>query len=115
MKRLEDRLQINCVKWMKLQHPNIVIHHSPNGGFRTKAEAGIFKAMGTLAGFPDLLILKPNSEYNALFIELKSPKGRQFDTQKAFEQKCIEFNYRYVICRSLEEFMTEVNNYLKTN
>ncbi len=44
----------------------------PSGGKRTKAEAGIFKAMGAKAGVPDIYILHRGRSY---FIELK-PKGR---------------------------------------
>jgi len=112
MKHTEDKIQIAAVRWFKLHYPEIVIHHSPNGGYRTKAEAGIFKAMGTMAGFADLIILKPTMNYNAFFIEFKSEKGRQTQSQKDFQSKCEEYGYKYAICRSVEDFRKIVKNYL---
>jgi len=112
MKRTEDRLQIAAIRWFKMQYPDIMIHHSPNGGYRTKVEGGIFKAMGTIAGFPDIFIMKPNEKYHALFIEFKSEKGIQTKWQKHFEYKSERNGYKYVICRSLDEFMDVVRNYL---
>ena len=113
MKRTEDNIQKACVYWFKLQYPHIVIHHSPNGGFRTQAEGGIFKAMGTLAGFPDLFIMHAAKDYHGLFVEMKSKKGRHEDSQKAFEKKATESGYKYIICRSIDQFINEINNYLK--
>jgi hypothetical protein len=70
-----------------LPEPWLVIH-VPNGGGRSKAEAGIFKAMGVLAGFPDLLVIGPppcdiqispntvmrdTREASVIAIELKAP------------------------------------------
>ena len=117
MKHIEDDLQIACITWFRLQFPNILIHHSPNGGFRDAREAARFKKMGTLAGFPDLIILCPSNEEfsHALFIELKSAKGLQTQSQKEFQQKVITFGYAYRIIRSLDEFMELVNRYLKNN
>lgn len=61
MKRPEQDLQINLVSALRrlLPEPWLVVH-VPNGGGRSKAEAGIFKAMGVLAGFPDLLVIGPH-------------------------------------------------------
>ena len=60
MKRPEQALQIQLVSALRqlLPKPWLVVH-VPNGGGRSKAEAGIFKAMGVLAGFPDLLVIGP--------------------------------------------------------
>ena len=52
--------------------PDAVWFHVPNGGARSKAEAGVLKAMGVRAGVPDIYILHRGRSY---FIELK-PKGR---------------------------------------
>lgn len=52
--------------------------HVPNGGGRSKAEAGILKAMGVLAGMPDLLVFGPRMgtlapEPRLVAIEFKAP------------------------------------------
>ena len=111
MKRAEDLIQKQCVQWIKYQYPELIIHHSPNGGFRTKAEAGIFKSIGTLAGFPDLLILFPDG--NILFIEVKTLTGRQSASQKEFQRKAQKLGHNYEVVRSLNEFIMTINKHLK--
>jgi hypothetical protein len=84
MKRPEQALQINLVSALRLLLPEPwLVVHVPNGGGRSKAEAGIFKAMGVLAGFPDLLVIGPTNyltvsgaqrgDTNIIAIELKAP------------------------------------------
>jgi hypothetical protein len=52
--------------------------HTPNGGKRHVAEAVKFKALGVVAGVPDLLILKGGKLYG---LELKATKGRLTPSQ----------------------------------
>lgn len=47
------------------------LHHSPNGGYRDKREAGKLVAMGTKRGFPDLFLPIPRGSWSGLFIEMK--------------------------------------------
>lgn len=75
MKRPEEALHRACVAYLRAALPNPwLVWHTPNGGGRSKAEAGIFKALGVLAGMPDLLVLGPNSQL--LAIEFKAPPRR---------------------------------------
>lgn len=113
----EDRLQITCRVWFDLQHKDlsILLHHSPNEGILVKraSDGAKRKAMGVRAGFPDFIFLKSNRFYPYLAIELKTQKGKQSEHQIAY-QKAIEANGgKYVVVRSLEEFMSEINEYLK--
>ncbi len=52
--------------------PGVAWFHVPTGGARSRAEAGIFRALGTKAGVPDLLAFK---EGKCLALELKRDKG----------------------------------------
>lgn len=56
-----------------------VVFHVPNGFRRSKAEAGIAKALGQLAGFPDIGIAWQGRLY---LIELKAPAGRLSEAQR---------------------------------
>ena len=60
-KNPEDRLQIAVGQYLDLlsNMKKFKWCHVPNGGARTKAEAGIFKAMGVKPGVPDVMIFKP--------------------------------------------------------
>ncbi len=56
--------------------------HIPNGGARSKAEAGILKAMGVKAGMPDLVLPIATSKYCHGYWELKaSPLEKPSDKQ----------------------------------
>lgn len=111
----EDDLQMQCVRWFRLQYPQWarLLHHSPNGGKRNAREGARFKQMGTQAGFPDLILLVASQGYHALLLELKTRTGRQQDSQKEYQQLAEAQGYRYVVIRSLEAFMDEVNTYMK--
>lgn len=112
----EHRIQCACVRWFALQYPQYhgLLFAVPNGGGRSKIEAGKLKAEGVVAGVSDLILLKPNRNYHALCIEMKKPgsAGRQSDRQKAWQQKVTDAGYLYVVCRSVEEFMTVVTQYI---
>lgn len=111
----EDDLQMQCVRWFRLQYPQLarLLHHSPNGGRRDAREGARFKQMGTQAGFPDLILLVASQGYHALLLELKTRTGRQQDSQKEYQQLAEAQGYRYVVIRSLEAFMDEVSTYMK--
>lgn len=110
----EHRIQCSCVKWFRLAYAEH--RHNlfavPNGGRRDKTTAAKLKAEGVLAGVADLILLIPNGQFHALLIEMKTRTGTQQATQKEW-QRCIEtYGYKYVVCRSLEDFQNEINNYL---
>lgn len=115
MKGVEDRLQIGCVRWFSLAYSRYarLLHHSPNGGSRNVVEAAKFKQMGVRAGYPDLSLLIPRQGYHALFIEMKTPKGRQSENQKEYQAELESQGYKYVICRSVQDFINEIEEYMK--
>lgn len=112
----EDVLQIKCVAWFRQNYPNAIIHHSPNGGVRSIKTARRLKAMGVVAGFPDLFIIEPRGEYCGLFVELKNGKtGRVSRLQCAFLAYLKERKYKAVVCRSFIEFCNEIKKYYAKN
>ena len=114
MKHEEEELQMSCVRWFGYRYPRyaMLLHHSPNGGFRNPREAGRFKAMGTRAGFPDLVLLVPRGVWHGLFIEMKSNAGKQTALQKEYQLMVETEGYRYEVARSFDEFMKIVGDYL---
>ena len=111
----EHRLQCACVQWFRMQYPELRgrLFAVPNGGRRDAVTGAKLRDEGVTAGVADLILLRRNSRYGALLIEMKTPKGKQSESQKAWQQAvCAQDEYRYVVCRSLEEFMNEVNEYL---
>lgn len=110
----EDDLQMQCVRWFRLQFPKLarLLHHSPNGGRRDAREGARFKQMGTQAGFPDLILLVAANGYHALMLELKTRTGRQQDTQKEYQQLVEAQGYKYVVIRSFDQFRETIKDYL---
>lgn len=71
MNRPEEALQRALVAHLRARLPKPwIAFHVPNGGGRSKAEAGVLKAMGVLAGVPDLIVIGPAK---VIAIELKAP------------------------------------------
>jgi hypothetical protein len=60
--------------------PGTLVWHTPNGGWRSRIEAAIMKALGVRPGIPDLLVLKAG---RLCAIELKAPGGKLSKAQQA--------------------------------
>lgn len=98
MKRTEQSLQIAVVALLDAVLPRgSIVHHSPNGGGRSRAEAGLFRAMGTRAGWPDLVVLCPG--VRPVFIELKAGKGRLSDAQADMRDALLALGFGWRECR----------------
>ena len=111
----EHRIQVACVRWFRLKYPHLSprLFAVPNGERRDGVTGAKLKAEGVLPGVADLILLKRNRHYCGLLIEMKTANGRQSDTQKWWEQEvCAEGEYKYVVCRSLDDFIREVDVYL---
>lgn len=80
MNRPEETLHRACVAYLRASLPKPwIVWHTPNGGGRSKAEAGILKALGVLAGMPDLFVMGPRTGWtlpHLIAIEFKAPPKR---------------------------------------
>ena len=112
----ESSLQIECVKWVRATFPHFdkLFLSVPNGGQRNAVTARIMKAEGVVAGVSDLMLLIPNNGYHGLCIEMKTEKGRQSEHQKMFQEEAESNGYKYVVCRSFDEFASEIYRYQMT-
>ena len=105
--RPEQDLTIAVAEYLE---PLSLIHnfwfsHFPNGGYRTSAEAGIFKAMGTKPGPGDFIIIPKGGV--AHWIELKVKGGTQSKGQEDFELAMIALGSPYDVAYSIED-VTEI-------
>ena len=107
----ESVLQTACVKWFRLQYPDLVIYAVPNGGSRNVREGQRLKAEGVLAGVADLVVLLPQGK--SLYIEMKVKGNRQTDNQKDFQKKAIALGHTYAVCYSFEEFQQVIENQIQ--
>lgn len=126
MRNEEHDLQCACVKWFAYAHPELrgLLFSVPNGGARSKATAGRLKAEGVVAGVADLILLVARVEpckhdigwsnmFHGLCIEMKTKRGYQSPEQKAWQSLVEQYGYKYAVCRSLDEFINTIENYLK--
>ena len=106
----EQALQYECVKWMK-RHlaKEVVFFHVPNGGKRSRREGAIFKAIGVVAGVPDLIILWRGVQ---IAIELKAGKGSSTEEQKDMQERLKAIGWHVAECRSLQEFQDILSQFL---
>lgn len=111
----ESRIQQACVRWFRLQYPKYarLLIAVPNGGGRSKVEAAIMKGEGVTAGAADLLLLVPSGGCPYLAIEMKTGTGRQSEVQREWQKEVEKAGGRYVLCRSLEQFVETVTAYLR--
>lgn len=109
----EQDLQMNCVKWFELSYPKELILHYPAGGYRTKAEAGIIKAMGVKKDIPDLFIPAMRGGYGGLWVELKKPGESPSPEQVEMIMELNNKGYKAVWSDNLDHFMGLVRHYME--
>ena len=79
----------------------------------------MLKAEGVVAGVADLILLVPHIAescrymWHALCIEMKTKHGYQSPEQKEWQAKVEQYGYKYEVCRSLDQFIEIIENYLK--
>lgn len=115
MNHTESSIQIACVTWFRLQYRDLsnVLIAVPNGGKRRLLEAVAMKKEGVTKGVADLLLLTPRKGFGCLCIEMKTKRGLHRKSQKDWQKEIEKAGNKYVVCRSLEQFIKEINNYLK--
>ena len=115
MKNEESKLQSACVQWFRLQYPSVarLLFAIPNGGSRNPATGSILKREGVVPGVADLMLAIPSQGEPGLFIEMKTPTGRQSKSQAEFMLCVTAQGYRYRIVRSLDEFIETIKDYMR--
>ena len=96
----EAQIQGSCIEWFRYQYPELILFSIPNEA--TYKRSTYFSSLGALKGVADTEILFNGGK--AVFVEFKTPKGKQKPEQIAFEEKATKLGFHYFICRSLEEF-----------
>ena len=112
MRHEESKIQQACVRWFSYQYPEYrrVFGNSTNGV--ATSQGRILKAEGLLAGEADIHLYVARQGFHGLFIEMKTATGRQSENQQTFEKAITKQGYKYCVCRSFDEFMRIINNYL---
>lgn len=114
MRDLEHKIQCGCVKWFRMQYHQFadLLFAVPNGGARDAVTGAKLKEEGVVAGVADLILFLPRQGFHALCIEMKTAKGVQRKTQKDWQEKVMAQGYKYVVCRSIDDFIAVIQDYL---
>ena len=82
-------------------------HAIPNGGGRSKAEAGRLKSEGVKAGVSDVFVAYPVAHWHGLYIEMKRPDGGTLsEEQRRWLAESERLGYLAVCCRGADEAWT---------
>lgn len=115
----EEDLQRLTAQWVEaatLQYPQLRwLFHVPNGGKRSRGEAGKLKAMGVKKGVVDWLLPFPNRGWAGLVIELKDSRGPLTPEQRDFLQEAHERGCVQGVARTLDAFVRLVMQYLESD
>lgn len=101
MKRVEDKLQENCARFLnsiERYHGGFIWFHVPNEGKRTKAYGAKLKRMGMRAGVPDIVMVFKKGK--TVFVELKTAKGKLSKGQNQFKKDCKKNKISYIVSKS---------------
>lgn len=70
------------------------------------------KREGIVRGVADLCLAMPRHGYGALYIEMKRPDRYQSPEQRTWQKNIERHGNKYVVCKSLDEFIKIINRYL---
>jgi hypothetical protein len=108
----EQHEQFVVVAWLRKM--NVLVHHSPNGGYRNPIEAAKFKRLGVSAGFPDLFLPYARKGRYGLYIELKRVSGgRLSEYQEFWRDHLLKEGYAWFEAKGAEEAINIVKDYLQ--
>lgn len=113
----EAQEQTTLLSWASMQsgkYPELsLLYHVPNGGHRSKAEAGRFRAEGVKAGVPDLCIPVARGGYHGLYIEMKRTRGGRISAKQAeWCEALMKQGYSVALCYGWEAAAETIMQYL---
>jgi hypothetical protein len=106
----EQVVFINRLKALAVNKPTYAMavkrtHAIPNGGRRSKREAGRLKAEGVVAGVADIFVAYPVPGFHGLYIEMKSLTGKPSREQQDWIRDSLALGYQAAVCRGADEAM----------
>ena len=113
----EELLQTMCVNWFKTNYSHLtkLLVHVANERRCSIQRGALLRGMGVTPGVADLILFVARQGFHGLCIEMKTPKGRQRDTQKDWQQQVEAQGYKYIIVRDFRDFCHQITAYLETN
>ena len=114
----EHQHQCALFQWWKIAHkhyhvPEKALYHTPNEGKRSFMAGKKLQAEGMRKGVPDIVLAVPSSGYGALYIELKTAKGRVSKEQLDYLSLLDRCGNKAVLCRGWVAAKAVIEEYLQ--
>ncbi len=105
MKHEESKIQREICVW--LQEHGYYFFSCPNeANGRSAVQQMQQISIGMRAGVADLIVVLPDGK--VLFLEVKTPTGKQSDNQIKFQNRVESLGHRYVIVRSVDDVVIAI-------
>lgn len=113
----EDLLHIACCAYLDLQYPKLLYTHPANEGKRSKFEQYKAKKLRMKSGVPDLLIFDSGkwNNWNGFAIEFKTGNNTSSEKQIFWQKELNNNNWYYMVIRSVDEFIKEIDYHFDKN
>jgi hypothetical protein len=107
-----QRAVIQHIAWRA--RPGVFAFHVPNGGWRSRVESAILKAIGTVAGVPDIICIFQGRCYA---LELKAARGRVTDVQRVVHERLREAGANVAVAHDIDQALAHLEawNLLRHN
>ena len=108
----EQQALFEWAAWNASKYPGLnLMFHIPNGGGRSKAEAGRFKAEGVKSGIPDICLPVARGRWHGLYIEMKRIGGKLTAEQCTILDQLNQQGYFAVVCYGFDMARAAIEKY----
>lgn len=120
LKVTESQIQIMIFDWASMminKYPELkLMHHIPNGTYKSITGAVRAKAEGLKSGVPDICLPVPKSGFHGLYIELKAyKKNKPSENQEWWLEKLKDQGYKAEVAYGFDEAINAIKSYLELN
>jgi hypothetical protein len=102
----DQRAVIQHLAWRA--RPGVFAFHVPNGGWRSRVEGAILKAIGTVAGVPDIICIFQGRVYA---LELKAGRGRLTDVQRVVHDRLREAGANVAVAHGIDQALAQLERW----
>lgn len=109
---VEGPVQKSVLRYLRLTLPaGFIVQHTANRP-RSRVQGGKEKALGAVAGWPDLGIFGPGPDGpSAWFMEIKAPGGKVSDDQREVHDQLMDAGFGIRIVRCVEDARKAVSDW----
>lgn len=100
---VEQSFLVQRLALIEPQYPELeLLYAVPNGGLRSKAQAGKLRAEGVKASVPDLVLPLPKWPFHGLYVEMKKMGEHSTPAQRKFQGRLRGLGYAVLECQGDE-------------